>query len=97
MKTANYIEGKVEEFRLSGKSPAWIGLDDNVMQSLAEELQGKSKNLNVELSIGGLTLDARFIVTEFLGLRVSSYVGPEMPSDGVYIQEVNGGSDGSLL
>ena len=97
MKTANYIEGKLEEFRLSNKTPSWIGLELEVMKSLALELEGKTKNSNVEVQFDGIKLDAIPIITEFLGVRVFTYTGSDMPVDGVYIQEKNATNDGGDL
>ncbi|HBI00978.1 MAG TPA: hypothetical protein DDY18_05075 [Flavobacterium sp.] len=95
MKTANYIEGKLEEFRLSGKTPAWIGVSDVVMRELARDLD--YKNVEVEINFQLNVLDTRWFVKDFLGLRVIFFTGPEIGSDGVYIQEKNATNDGEYL
>jgi hypothetical protein len=80
MKMANYIEGKLEEFRLSGKVPAkWIGLSVEAFNQLENELRPMLRN--------GEDKDAR--LTDFLGMVLIPMSGPMMPDDGVYIHDAN--------
>ena len=80
MKVANYIEGKVEEMRISGKSPAWIGLTLEVLTQLSAEFRPKMR-------IGHS--DSSEKITKFLGLDVHPIEEVGAPKDGVYLPEVS--------
>lgn len=92
MKIGNLIEGKLEEMRIAGKTPAWIGLSNEAMESLVSELDKKKKK-TMTIKVDGQEIVPFKIVQRFLNLRVCIVMGPEMPADGVYIQEQNEGTD----
>jgi hypothetical protein len=78
--TANYIEGKLEEFRIAGKKPGWLGLRPDVHEKLNEEMRAlervSHKNNNGKL-------------IEFMSLVIIPMDQPTMPIDGVYIHDIN--------
>ena len=86
MKIANYIEDKVTEFRIAGKKPDSLSLSPEVMQGLCEELRAKEKPIT--LKIDGVPVRPMPIITKFLNLTVYTEVGPQMPADGVKINEI---------
>lgn len=87
MKIANYIEDKLEEFRISGKHPESISLTSEVMKNLCEELRAKERP--VILKIDDVSIKPMPIITKFMNLPVYTEVGPQMPADGVKINEVS--------
>lgn len=75
---ALYIEDKLEEFRIAGKSPAWLGLSLEVHKQLSEELKQKLREED---------RDKAGPLTDFLGLSIIPMGGKLLPSDGVYIHD----------
>ena len=82
MKIASYIEGKLEEFRISGKSPAkWLGLTPEVHRKLSDELRPKLRPEQQPAE------DA--VLTAFLGMVIIPVAPQHMPDDGVYIHDAD--------
>lgn len=76
-KLMNYLEDKLTEFRIAGKTPSYVGLREDIHRALTEEMKKYPAYENV---IGSL-------VFEFFGTPVVGMGGPCMPSDGVYIHQ----------
>lgn len=75
----NYIEDVLEEFRIAGGKPSWIGLAKNVW----DQFQVECKEMH------RYGEDAGGVVIKFLGLDIIPMAGPLMPADGVYIHDAN--------
>ena len=73
-----YIEDKVEEFRISGKTPDYIGLTESAHKKLSDEFRPKER-----IKMGDS--DDNALISEFLGLPVVQVSGTMVPDDGVYI------------
>ena len=72
----SYLVDKVEEFRINVRAPSYIGMTEELLTRLSEEVR-KASNSQV---VG--------MVTEFLGVPVICMGGPTMPADGIYIHPV---------
>lgn len=79
-RTGNYIEGKMEEFRISGGKPVWIGLTLEVLTKLSDEYRPKMR-------VGESDPNAK--ITKFLGMDVVLIQDDGAPKDGVYFHEVS--------
>lgn len=73
-----YIEDKLEEFRIAGGKPAWIGLTLEVLTKLSNELRAKMR-------AGESDPNAK--ITKFLGMDVILIEDQSAPSDGVYFHD----------
>lgn len=78
-KTGNYIEDKVEEFRIAGGKPVWIGLTIEVLTKLSDEYRPKMR-------VGDQDPNAK--ITKFLGMDVVLIEDEGAPKDGVYLHDV---------
>ena len=78
---ANYIEGKIEEFRIDGNSPLYLGLTEKAYSRLRKEL----------LCMANVDSSDLFNLKEFLGLPVFIEARPDMPTDGVFIHATRQG------
>ena len=77
-KTGNYIEDKLEEFRIAGGKPVWIGLTLEVLTSLSDEISKKMR-------LGETTPNSK--IKKFLGLDVMPIQDEGAPADGVYFHD----------
>lgn len=78
-KTGNYIEDKMEEFRIAGGNPVWIGLTLEVLTKLSNEYRPKMRI--------GEDMDPNEKITKFLGIDVVLIESENAPKDGVYFHE----------
>jgi hypothetical protein len=78
---SQYIADKIEEFRIAGKKPAYLGLSEVAHKQLSDELRPKER-----VPIGDKEVNDKALVSEFLGLNVITV--HETPIDGVYIHEI---------
>lgn len=72
-KMINYLEGKIEEFRIEGKTPEVIMLSYDNLEKLRAELE-KARGYNSNILV-------------FLGLDVYGSADPIVSKDGIYIRE----------
>ena len=87
-KTGNYIEGKVEEFRISGGKPVWIGLTLEVLTKLSDEFRPKVRNGVVyQLEYLETDIDPNSKIAKFLGMDVVLIEDDGAPKDGVYLHD----------
>ncbi len=78
-RTGNYIEDKMEEFRIAGGKPVWIGLTLEVLTKLSDEYRLKMRHGEQ---------DPHAKITKFLGMDVVLIQDEGAPKDGVYFHEV---------